>query len=533
MHESSKFGLKIRASTSFSLVLRGIYGLLLFGLAGLGGISSVAYAQALIPRSSAGWEALETLHALGKAPGLVLTHAPLSRHTVFEVLENAPDSLLSAEEREYWASHIAPPALFEGPSWGVHPLFTGYVGRDEAQEVRAFSRVGVQASFETSSVFAEGRVLHSRPLPAFFASLATQERGRASDAEAAPYTEWTASLGYRSRFFDVRAGRDRHQWGHGISSVILSDHGAPYPYVQFRTRAWRIEYVNLYVALKDRHTILPGRSRPNTRYAAMHRAHIELPRGFEIGFFEQVVHTDTTGTRHGIDRLYLNPLVFYRSVEQDIGSPDNALLGVDGSWRARPGVLLYGQLTLDEFESPSLIGEENWKNKWGWLYGARLAGWPLRHTTVEVERATLRPYLYSHQSSSTAFVHEYQTLGHPAGPNSRETLLRLRWEPSAKWRADLLAMSRTHGRDEAGSNLGGDPTLPYTSRPSNDARLFQGVWQRTRRVEGLVSRTLAPQTWLDAGFQWTHTRDELRGSSSAYSLFLGLRLGLHPIRYRG
>lgn len=476
---------------------------------------------------------MEALHALGKVPGLHITHAPVSRLTVYEVLEKAPDSLLSADERAYWAARITPPILFEGPSWGVQPLFTGYVGRDEAQEVQAFSRLGVRASFETSSVFAEGRVLHSRPTPALFGVLATQERGRATEAEAEPFTEWTFNVGYRSRFFDLRAGRDRHQWGHGISSVILSDHGAPYPYVQIRTRAWRIEYMNLYMALNDRHTHLPGRTRPVTRYAAMHRAHLHLPKGFEIGLFEQIIHTDTTGTRHGLDRLYLNPLVFYRSVEQDIGSPDNALLGIDGAWRARSGLVLYGQLTLDELYGFALIGEERWENKWGWLYGVRLAGWPLRHTTIEVERATLRPYLYSHQTPSSAFLHEFQTLGHPAGPNSRETLLRIRWGPSSRWRAEVLALHLTNGRDEAGTNLGGNAALPYTTRPSDVAPLFQGVRVQTAHLEGLLSRTVAPQTWLDAGFRWTRTQDALLGTRTASILYLGLRMGLNPIRTRG
>ena len=45
---------------------------------------------------------------------------------------------------------------------------------------------------------------------------------------------------------------------------------------------------------------------------------------------------------------YLNPVIFYRMVEQILGSPDNAMIGLNVSYDIKNRIRVYGQLLLDE-----------------------------------------------------------------------------------------------------------------------------------------------------------------------------------------
>ena len=46
---------------------------------------------------------------------------------------------------------------------------------------------------------------------------------------------------------------------------------------------------------------------------------------------------------------YLTPIIFYRAVEQDLGSPDNAFIGLDYKINFFETAQVYGQFLLDEF----------------------------------------------------------------------------------------------------------------------------------------------------------------------------------------
>ncbi len=63
--------------------------------------------------------------------------------------------------------------------------------------------------------------------------------------------------------------------------------------------------------------------------------------------------------------LITNPVIFYRSVEQALGSPDNAFLGFDFKVKFAKHCQIYGQFLLDEFNFSKEFSKPG-KNK---LYG--------------------------------------------------------------------------------------------------------------------------------------------------------------------
>src|SRR5690606_40679865 len=63
---------------------------------------------------------------------------------------------------------------------------------------------------------------------------------------------------------------------------------------------------------------------------------------------------------------YLNPIIFYRSLEHQDGSLDNAMVGMDYKINFARHFSFYGQFMLDEFKLDEVLsGEGWWANKFG------------------------------------------------------------------------------------------------------------------------------------------------------------------------
>lgn len=77
---------------------------------------------------------------------------------------------------------------------------------------------------------------------------------------------------------------------------------------------------------------------------AVHHLSIAPTRWLSLGIFESTVFS-----RPDVFELqYLNPVIFYRSIEQALGSPDNVVLGVNFKANFAKHFSLYGQFLLDE-----------------------------------------------------------------------------------------------------------------------------------------------------------------------------------------
>src|SRR5690625_7159754 len=60
------------------------------------------------------------------------------------------------------------------------------------------------------------------------------------------------------------------------------------------------------------------------------------------------------------------PVIFFRSIERALGSPDNILIGADFGWDIGRKYKFYSQFILDEFRASELFGGHQWwANKWG------------------------------------------------------------------------------------------------------------------------------------------------------------------------
>ncbi|HEX8316169.1 MAG TPA: hypothetical protein VF609_14305, partial [Flavisolibacter sp.] len=168
-----------------------------------------------------------------------------------------------------------------------------------------------------------------------------------------------------AKYIDVSFGYDRNFIGNGYRSLYLSDFSTNVLFLKLNTRIWKLNYQNLFMELVSSYQRgadqLLGK-----KYAAMHHLDIGITKWLNIGLFESIVF----GQRNRFEFGYLNPVMFYRSAEQQNGSPDNAILGVDAKANLLKKFQLYGQLVLDDFKLNELR-KKWWGNKYGFQLGAK------------------------------------------------------------------------------------------------------------------------------------------------------------------
>jgi hypothetical protein len=356
------------------------------------------------------------------------------------------------------------------------------------------------------------------------------------------YFQATGIVGLRSRHFEIRAGRDRNHWGPGQGSVFLSDYGTVYDQAQVRATLGPIQYSYLLTRFLDATTqSVASGPRRSSRWGVFHHLAIHLTDNLNLDLYEGVIMArDTTVGGSNFDPAYLNPAIVFRPVERDIGSGGNALLGAGGAWR--PSFLgnteVYGQFVLDELRVPE-IGNQWWANKWGWMAGLHVVEPGLQHLSARLEFARLRPYLYSHRTSASAFTHMDDLVGHPAGPNSLDLSVFLDYEPPGPWRGLLAAswtVSGRNGVDADGTvlNYGGDAGAPSRSRVrTRPVPMLQGVRQRHGRLDAAVEYEILPNLRVTAALRAERLADAERGTDYYVSPRLLLNWGLpfQQLRY--
>jgi hypothetical protein len=357
------------------------------------------------------------------------------------------------------------------------------------------------------------------------------------------YFQATGVVGFQSRHVEVRLGRDRNHWGAGQGSIFLSDYSPMYDQVQVRATLGPVQYTYLLARFLNATPAFNTKPFRPSRYAAFHRFLVQVTDRLDLTFYEGIVmNRDTTGVQRsttGFDPAYLNPVTLFRGVERDLGSPDNAVLGVGGSWRPLDGARLYGQFMLDELRV-SRVGEEWWGNKWGWMLGLHVVEPGLPHLSARLEASRIRPYVYSHRTGATALTHMDDIVGHPAGPNSVDLSLFLNYEPPGPWRALLNAAWTVRGRNEVAAdgtvttNYGADPAVSFQSRASGyGVTMLQGIRQRQGLLEAAVGYEVLPNLRVIAALRGEMIDDAERGTDSYLSPRLVLSWGIpfQSLRY--
>jgi len=331
-------------------------------------------------------------------------------------------------------------------------------------------------------------------------------------------------------YIDVQFGYDKNFIGNGYRSLFLSDWGNSNLFLKINTKIWKFNYQNLFMELmpqfkKNGDTLL------DRKYAAMHHLSMNVTKWLNVGLFEGIIF----GRKNNFELEYLNPVIFYRSAEGNVGSPDNAVAGFDFKANVAHRLQFYGQLLLDEFVLSNVRHDPtNWTNKFGFQLGLKYTdAFTVKNLDVQLETNRVRPFTYSHNDTIANYTHYNQPLAHPLGANFQEFIVIANYQPSPKWYAYLRAIYYYQGLDSAGRNFGANPFRDYTTRvgetgykvgSGNKATCFNGFFQ--------VSYELKQNLFFDVSLQYrTYKTQIVPEKTSTTIVTAGVRLNMFKRNY--
>lgn len=295
-------------------------------------------------------------------------------------------------------------------------------------------------------------------------------------------------------------GHGRHQIGNGYRSMLLSDFSPVYLYLRLDTRVWRFHYTNLFTEMSATQSdlLLGGAEKKNV---AAHYLDFNVTKNWSVGIYETTVFSRP----NGFEAQYLNPVIFYRSVEGMIGSPDNVLIGLNTKINLFKTAQVYGQFMLDEFFSEAYVNPSErgwWANKTGTQIGIKyLNAFKINHLDLQVEANRVRPYTFSHANQLTSYTHYGQSLAHPLGANFRELVGIVKYQAGKRVFLDAKLLSWTRGHDFLGDTIsyGGDPWKSYNTRRGDFGNeVGQGIETKVTFMQMNVTYMLAHNLYLEA-----------------------------------
>jgi len=349
----------------------------------------------------------------------------------------------------------------------------------------------------------------------------------------------TAWVKYQARkFFTFELGTGKNFFGNGYRSMLLSDNARNYPYFRIDTRFWRINYTNLWAEFQDNNYHDGPFGSYQKKYGAFHYLSYSVTNRLEISLFEAIIWQgrDSLHTR-GFEFSYLNPVIFLRPVEWTLGSPDNALIGLNANYRFFNNTYLYGQLLLDDFPISHIIARDGfWGNKIAGQLGgktfipfrdtgretrddldsasrvtrhasrlqSRVTRHDLRGIFLQSELNFARPYSYSHWTTKQNYGHISQPLAHPLGANFYE------WVSFARLHWDRLLLEGRYSYAKFGANYDG---LNYGQD------IFQSFETRVNELGNFIGQGL-PTTLTYTSFTFSF----LLNPSSLLNIFTTLTL---------
>ncbi|MFQ3575988.1 MAG: hypothetical protein SNJ77_06085, partial [Cytophagales bacterium] len=274
--------------------------------------------------------------------------------------------------------------------------------------------------------------------------------------------------GNLTKHWSLQFGHDKHFVGNGMRSLLLSDHAGSYLFARSMVKIWKFQYMNLFAQMTATPTINDSYYRK--KYFAMHHLSVNLTKNINIGVFEIV--NFGRPNNGGFDFNYLNPIIFYRSVEQNLGSYDNAMLGFDWKINFLRHFSFYGQVLLDELLVSKVRERKgDWVNKQALQTGLKYIDvFGIGNLDIAGEFNYVRPFVYQHLDLERSHAHYLQPLAHPAGANFAEWVAVARYQPLKRVFVTAKTIILRQGVDTLGSNfnVGADVRKSYNDRIEPD-----------------------------------------------------------------
>ena len=395
----------------------------------------------------------------------------------------------------------------------VNPIFHFEGGKESAEEtinyfnsrgVEVYGNIARRVSFYTNIIESQAVVPeyvkdwildHNQVFPG---------EGRTKPFKSQGW-DFLAARGYIAvkpfKQLDIQLGQDKNFIGDGYRSLFLSDVSKDYFFLKLNTQVWKINYQNLFTQLIDYRAQNIADGYVPRKFATFHHLSIAPMKNLSIGLFEGVVYGDSDSTAREFEFHYLNPIIFYRAVEFQLGSSDNVVIGMDWKYNFLNHFSFYGQVVIDDMIYWEFLrGTGWWGNKYGLQTGLKyFDAFGISTLDLQAEFNTVSPYTYSHSNTAINYTHFSQPLAHPLGANFREFVGIIRYQPIKKLELNVRAIFANYGADLNFGNYGQDIFKNNSTRIRDYGNeIGQGFQARLRDIHILASYMIKYNIFFDA-----------------------------------
>ncbi len=422
----------------------------------------------------------------------------------------------------------------------VNPVFQYILGKESASSEKIFLNtrgVTLRGNIANKIGFAAYITDNQERDPTYVQRWVTERKavpgeGFYKDFKGTGYDYFDAR-GYLSfkaaKYIDITFGYDKNFIGNGYRSLFLSDFSNSALFLKFNTRIWKFNYQNLFMELvnanrKSADVYL------DKKYAAIHHLDMAVTKWLNVGLFEAVVF----GRPNHFEFGYLNPVIFYRSAEQQSGSFDNSLAGLDAKSNLVKHVQIYGQLLLDELRVHELKNNW-WGNKFGTQLGVKyIDAFGVANLDLQGEWNRVRPFTYSHTDSIANYTHNNQPLAHPYGASFNELIGIARYQPIPRLTLQAKAIYYKQGKDTSAANYGSNIFQPATLRPTSEYgySISSAVPSNTAYASLLLSYEVKPNFFIELnGVYRRQTAYYKTPEQNTKVIYFGVRWNMHRRDY--
>lgn len=420
-----------------------------------------------------------------------------SKHPVWNTFYNDKANLLAVNVPDFFLV--------------VNPLIRIQAGKESAGEETAFiatrgaelrgliaRKIGFYASFtenqERPPYFVQNRINKWKAVPGI-GYYKTLKDGGVDYLDAAGYVTFGVT-----RYIDVQFGYDNNVIGDGYRSLFLSDYSPNYLFLKLNTHIWKLNYTNIFAELTANFD--KGRRgdflRPK-KYFAGHHLSMNVTPWLNLGLFENVIFS----RKDHFEFQYLNPIIFYRTIEQALGSPDNANVGFDAKAIVAHHFEFYAQFLLDELKVKEFLSTSGWwGNKWALQLGGKYVdAFTIPNLDIQGEVNLIRPYTFSHRDSVSNYSHYNEPLAHPQGANLVEAAGIIRYQPVNKLYLEARLIASQQGMDDSLSDWGGNIFIPYGRHEKEYGnRIGQGLHNNLVNFSLTASYELLHNLYVDLSY---------------------------------
>jgi hypothetical protein len=344
------------------------------------------------------------------------------------------------------------------------------------------------------------------------------------------FNYWLASgyITFRpTKIFDVQFGQSRNFLGNGYRSFMISDFSRDHLFLRLNTHIWRINYTNIWGELIN-YSPNTNYNIPTRHFFATTYANINITKKLNIGIFQTISFQRDSGfAQTGYDLQYLNPIIFYKPVENGLNSPDKAILGADLKYNFAKHFSVYGQFVFSELTVSKVINGSKWYgNKQAYQIGLKYIDiFNISNLDLQLECNIARPYMYTSYTPRNAYVNYNQNMAHPIGANFKEAILIVRYQPLNKLMITAKTIICTYGNDINGSNWGKDIRKNYyTFEREYGNTIAQGVKTNLLIGEIYFAYMVWHNIFIDAALVYRKTSSELPlFNTETFNPSLGLR----------